>query len=171
MALPRWLQFFTEAHYAEEHVHNKERWFGISADQGGEDWALQETLAPFIATTDANVWGTAGTDPAKVFGTADTPIFVGGKYFDFHRVLIVANTSASLYKLRFIWGTGTVAEGVAAGQYSEFMFIRDIASIQRKILEVMSPKIAVGTRAWVECWNATENATISFFVGIHEYAF
>jgi hypothetical protein len=37
--------------YTEEHVHNKERWFGISADQAGNDWALQDTLNPFTATS------------------------------------------------------------------------------------------------------------------------
>ncbi len=160
-----------DVHYTEEHLHNKERWFGISANQAGDDWALQDTLNPFIATSGNNIFGTAGTDPAKVFGPADSPLFAGGKNIDFHRLLVVANNSGSVYKLRAIWGLGTVAEGMAAGQYSEFMFIRDVQNTDRKIMDVMMPKIAVGTKVWVECWNLTDDATISFFVGVHEYAF
>ena len=111
------------------------------------------------------------TDPAKIFGTDDTPIFTGGLYFDFHRILIIANNSNSVYKMRIVWGTGTNVEAVAAEQYSEFMFVRDTTSTQRKIMDIMSPKIATDTKVWVECWNATNDATISFFVGVHEYDF
>ena len=70
--------------YIEDHFHNRETWYGISADQSGSDWALQDTLSPFRATSDDNDWGTDGTDPAKIFGTSDTPIFSGGVRGDFH---------------------------------------------------------------------------------------
>lgn len=161
----------SEVTYAEDHVHNKERWFGISADQSGNDWALQETLNPYRATSGDNAWGTSGTDPAKIFGTEDTPIFVGGVRGDFHRILITANSSSTPYKLRIVWGTGTNVEAVAAGQYSEFMFTKDVADKNRKILDIMTVKITSGSKMWIECWNATNDATIDFFVGVHEYNF
>ncbi len=160
-----------ETEYTEHHLHNREIWYGISADQSGNDWALQETLNPYRATSGDNTWGTAGTDPAKLFGTADTPIFVGGERGDYHRILIIDNTSATVYKLRIVWGSGTNLEAVAAGQYSEFMFIKEVADKNRKILDVMTPKIAAGSKMWMECWNATNDATIDFFIGVHEYAF
>jgi hypothetical protein len=156
-----------EADFIEEHLHNKERWFGISADQSGDDWALQETLNPYQATSGNNTWGTA--TPAKIFGPDDTPIFDGGVRGDFHRILVVANSSATVYKLRIVWGAGTNVEAVTAGQYTEFMFIKEVADKNRKILDVMCPKIASGSNMWIECWNATNSATIDFFVGVHEY--
>lgn len=150
----------------EEHFHNEELWFGISADQSGEDWGEQDTLTPFVATSGNNAWGTAGTDPAKVAGLLDS----GAGEGDFHRILVVANTSATVYKGRIIWGTGTVAQGVAANQYTEFMFIRDAVASQRKIFDIMMPRLPAGNRVWLEIWNATNDATLTFFVGAHVYS-
>jgi len=153
----------------EHHFHNSEYWYGISANQTVNDWALQNTLSPFRATSGNNAWGTEGADPAKIFGTDDTPIISGGLSGDFHRILILDNSSATVYKLRIIWDPTSAAAGVTAGNYSEFMFIKEVADKNRKILDIMTPKISAGSKMWMECWNATNDATIDFFVGVHEY--
>jgi hypothetical protein len=159
-----------EVEYTEDHFHNKERWFGISADQSGNDWALGETLTGFVATSGNNAWGVT-TDAAKIFGTDDTPILTGGLKFDVHKILVTANTSATTYKCRLIWGTGAVADAVTAGQFTEFYFAQKDTDTDRKITEIKCPKLAVDTQVWLEIWNATNDATLTFFVGVHEYNF
>ncbi|MBE3143597.1 MAG: hypothetical protein IMZ61_06700 [Planctomycetes bacterium] len=159
-----------EVHDIESHLHGKERWFGISASQAGTDWALETSFTGFVATSGDNAWGGAtATDYAKIFGTSDTPNATGADWFDVHKIKITANDSATMYRCRFIWGTGTVEEAITAGQYSEFMYIKDVADKYRQTLDIMMPKIAAGTQLWFNVWNATDDATMTIFVGTHEY--
>jgi len=151
--------------FTEEHFHNRERWIGLRVPQTSTEWADYATLAPFVLTSGNNAWGAA----AQLLGSADTPHFTGYKWFDFHRALVVANSQNTIYRLQFIWSTVDAAKGISDGTFSEFMFIRDAASSQRKIFETWSRKIAVGTKVWGRCWNATNLATISLFCGLHEY--
>jgi hypothetical protein len=161
-----------EAEYIEEHMHHKVIWYGKNADQTTY-WASANTLTPFRATSGANAYGTAGTDPAKCFSTSDnlSELGTGLVSGDFDEVLFVGNSSSTVYKLRLIWGTGTVAEAVTAGQLSETMFYRDNADKSRQPRLWSTPKIGVENAIWVECWNASDDATIDFFVGAHAYDF
>jgi len=156
-----------DAEYTEEHMHNRERWAGLRVPQTATQWADWATLAPFVIVSGNNTWGAS----TQIFGTADTPIFTGGKRGDFYRAVIIANTDNSLYRIRIIWDLVSAAAGVAAGRWTEFVFIRDSAAPQRKVFDIMSPKIGAGMMMWCECWNVTNLATISILFGVHEYDF
>jgi hypothetical protein len=162
----------TEAKYIEDHLHHKTVWYGKNADQTTY-WANSTSLVSFRATSGDNTYGTEGTDPAKCFSALDTlpELGVGLTYGDFDQVLFTSNSSSTLYKLRLIWGTGTVAEAVAAGQYSETVFLRDTADKSRQPRLWSTPKIGIDNQLWVECWNASNDATIDFVIGVHAYNF
>ena len=154
------------------HHHSLERWFGISGDQSGNDWA-DDTLTPFVAISGANTYGGDANDEAKVFGTDDLPVGVGKVKVDIHRLFVVNVDHDTPYKLRIIWGTGTMADAITAGQYSEVLVMSDVTNPQRSSgtpVELLMERLNSGTdKVWIQAWNATDNSEIDFLVGIHEY--
>ena len=156
-----------EAYEIEHHLHNRERWFGISADQSGNEWGLLAGLAPYRAISGAGAFGADADDEAKVIGTDDTPHITGMTKFDFHRIMITASSKTSDWVLRLICGTGTMAEAEAAGQYSDVMVQEARKGLP---VSIMMPRGDAGeTKCWLRAKNATDNATIDFFIGVHEY--
>jgi len=155
----------------EDHFHTRERWLGISADQSGNDWALN-TLNPFVAISGSGAYGADPNDEAKVLGTDDTPVITGKVAFDLHRILVLDVDHDTPYKLRIVYGTGTQAQAVEAKQYTEVMVLFDATNPQLSAgipIEVRMPKIVADTKVWVDVWNATDNSEIDFFIGVHEY--
>ena len=162
----KWRQELSNADILEDHFHSRERWCGVSADQSGNNWAdFTLALNPFHAISGNNTWGA----DCKVIGTSDTPIFVGGKYQDYRRLLIINNSSATVYKIRHIYGLTTSADAITAGQYTEMMYLRGNADNVRKIQDIWVVRVPTGYKRWIQIWNATNLATIDFFVGLHEY--
>jgi hypothetical protein len=159
-----------KVHEIERHFHGRERWFGKLAVQTATDWA-DNTLAPFIAISGNNAYGTDANDEALVFGTADTPVIAGNVRYDLHRVFVSASSVAALWKLQLIYGSGTMADAIAAEQFSTFMVRTTTpASTQDVPVDIMMPRGTCGsTKVWLRAWCATNDATISFFVGTHEY--
>lgn len=153
----------------DSHFHNREKWFGIQSPQTAADWALEEGLAPFVAISGANDFGTDPGDEAQVLGSDDTPVFPGQVLFDLRRISVVDVSNATPFVLRFIWGTGTIAEAEAAGQYTEIVIHQQTAAGQNKPQDILFEKLAVGTKVWCRAKNATNNATVSFLVGVHGY--
>ena len=156
----------------DAHFHNRERWLGKLAVQTATDWA-DDTLAPYRAISGANVYGAGANDEALVLGTADTPIRAGMTLFDVRRLLILDVSHDTVYKLRLVWGTGTMADAITAGQYSEVVVLCDSTNPQLSAgipVDVMMPRLAVDTQIWVQAWSATDDAWADFLCGIHEYA-
>lgn len=161
-------------HEIEKHFHNNEKWFGISADQTGENWASSVSAsgmpAPFVAISGAGDYGADSGDEAKLWGLSDT-IGTNTK-MDFHEIFVTAASVTSIFYLRFIYGSGTMAEAITAGQFTEFPIIADAAvggSIDTVLL-LMMPRITLGVhRIWAQAKNTTNNATISMLVGAHGY--
>jgi hypothetical protein len=160
-------------HEIERHFHGRECWRGKLAVQTGTNWADDNIDTPFRAISGANDWGGDLNDEAQVLGTADTPLIGGKVKYDIHRMVVVDASSVTVYKLRFIWGTGTMAAAIAANQFSCFMFKFDPAGPQQSAgvpIDVMMPRLNSGVdKVWLQAWNETDNATIDFFVGLHEY--
>ena len=155
----------------EGYIHAKEHWLGKSADQSGNDWGA-DTLTPFQAVSGNGVYGADADDEAKILGTADTPIIIGFTSFAMHRILLVGVSQNSVYKLRIVWGTGTMADAITALQVSEFMIKFDALNPQQSAgipFDVKMPQLAAQTKIWVQCKNVTDNATVDFFVGLHEH--
>ena len=170
------LQVVTDEIYAEVveidwHNHNSETWVGKSADQSGDDWAA-DNLTPFRSISGNGVYGADANDEAKVLGTDDTPVVLGSTFFDVHRLLIVGVNQDSVYKMRIVSGTGTMADAIIAKQYTEVMVKFDATNPQQSAgipFDIRQFRRPSGTKIWVQCKNAIDNATIDFFVGFHEY--
>jgi hypothetical protein len=153
------------AEMIEHHFHNVERWFGISADQSGNNWGTLERLTPYIVTSGNGVFGSE----IKVIGSTDTPIFVGSTGMNIRRITITNTSSVNDYFVRLIFGTGTVADAEAAGQYTEQQYSRPGGAASANPLDMVFPLLAPGTKIWAKCKCVTNLATISFYVGIHEH--
>jgi hypothetical protein len=163
----------SDTEYTEEHLHHLVRWCGKKAIQGANDWyaPMDTSLSNFYrAISGNNTWGVDATDTAKLFGTTDLPIS-GMVHGDFDQILIVANSSSTVYICRLIWGTGTVGDAVSAGQYTEFPYLRGNSDNVRKIQTITSPLLGSYVAIWLQCMNATNDATIDFFIGVHGYNF
>ena len=163
-------EILATAEEVEHHFHTKARWFGLSGSVTDTNWG-DDTLAPFVATSGNNTYGGAtDTDIARVLGKADTPVIGGQLFFDMDTIVIISSTATSIYKMRFLWGTGTWAEAVAAGQYTETMAIVISAASRSAKETIRMPRLRCGLdQVWCQVWNATNDATISFFVGVHGY--
>lgn len=164
-----------KVHEIERHFHGRERWFGKLAVQTATDWADNNIVTPYRCISGANAYGVDANDEALVVGTADTPAIVvvpAMVRYDLHRIFIVASSSETVWKLQLIYGTGTMADAIAASQFSTFMLKVDAAAASSPALpmDVMMPRGTCGsTKVWMRGWNATNNATIDFYVGWHEY--
>lgn len=164
-------QILAEVNVIDDHFHNRERWFGKLAVQTATDWGDPASLALYRAISGNGVYGTDLNDEAQVLGADDTPAQAGMTLFDIRRILVVAVSSTTAYVCRVVWGTGTLANAVIAGQYTEFAVIAAaVGPLGRgSPMEVIMPRLAIDTKTWLQCKNATDNATIDFLVGIHEY--
>ena len=160
-----------KVHEIEKHFHSRERWFGINGDQSGNNWAAYN-LIPFIAISGNNGYGSDADDEAKVFGTDDTPVISGSVKFDLHRMLIIDADHTTVYRLRIVYGTGTMADAITAGQYTEIMVKYDHALFGGGGVptEIQMPRLNSGSdKVWIQAWSPADNSQIDFFIGIHEY--
>lgn len=135
----------------ERHIHSWEHW-------------LPAALTPVTAISGDNTWG----DAVALIAAGDTPIIAGSVYHDLHRMYITDVSVNTTYRIRLIAGASAAA-GLAAGTYTEFMMRAVTTTNDRTSVEVQSKRIASATPWWVQVWNATNGATLSLFVGIHEY--
>jgi len=163
---------YQEVYEIDNHLHNMEIWFGKSADQSGNDWALEVSMTSFQAISGNADYGADANDEAKVLGTLDTPARSGKKYFDLHRIFVNAVSADTIYYLRIVYGTGTMAAAISALQYSVIIVKFDSANPTEGAglpSDITMPRLSAGTKVWIQTKNATNNATIDFLVGIHEY--
>jgi hypothetical protein len=166
-------------HEIEKHFHNYERWFGKTADQSGVNpWAkaISDSGLPtsYVIKSGDDTFGGDSGDEAQIWGLYDT-LSVGGvtqTKLDIHRIFVTASSITTIWYLRFIWGTGTMADAITAGQYSTIPLVADAAqngSID-VIVNIMLPRITIGThKIWIQGKSTTDNATIELLVGLHGY--
>jgi hypothetical protein len=162
-----------EISYIEDHIHGKSRWLGKKAVQSATEWAVPlDTGLTLLyrAISGAGVYGADANDESQIVGSADV-ILAGAVKFDVHEIQFPANSSSTLYLCRLIWGIGTMAAAITAGQYTEFPYFRKNDDTVRKVATIMCPKITAGTKVWLQTMNATDNATLDFVVGVHTYNF
>lgn len=157
-----------EIEIVEQHLHNRERWFGKSVNQSGNNWGTKASLTPFRAISGSGAFGSDTNDAAKVLGTEDTPAITGMVLFDLHQIMVEGASNATEFITRVIFGTGTMAEAEAAGQYSDEMLTE---ARKGEPLDHIMPRLLCGMdKVWVRVKNASNNAWIDFHVGLHEYA-
>jgi hypothetical protein len=157
----------------ERHFHHKNRTFGKSADQSGNNWATEDSLTPFRATSGNGVYGADANDEAKVFGSSDTPFISGHLFFDPGLIQVMAASVDTVYIIRLIWGLGTMADAIAAGQYSSIPARFDSVNPQLTAflqIPVGCARLSVGTKVWIQIKNVTNNATMDFYHCAHGYS-
>jgi len=153
----------------DRHEHSRERWVGIHAAVDATHWG-GDTLTPFVAISGASIYGTDDPgDTALVLGTADTPVIAGNTYFDINQISVIGSTSTTPWKLRIVYGAGTMADAITALQFTETMVVVASQAGRLGTAAIRMPRVTAGVQLWVQGKNATNNATISFFVGLHEY--
>ncbi len=173
--MPKWIngeeqpgtQILATVTEARNHHHNHERWFGKTAVQTATDWGTEASLTPYHAISGNGAFGTDANDEAQVIGTADTPTQAGMARYDMHRIMVDAASNANPFVLRFVGGTGTMADAEAAGQYTDIM-VTDAR--KGAPIPIIHELVTTGaTKIWCRAKNAANDASIDFFVGIHEY--
>ncbi len=160
-------------HEIEKHFHSPETRLGVSGDQSGNDWALEDTLNVYQAKSGNAVYGADADDEALVIGTSDGPYKTSMVKFDLHKIFITDLSTNDPFAIRIVWGSGTMADAVTAKQFSHSMAINNPAASRAsgQPIEVMMPRKTWGTdKIWIQVKCATDNATMDFFVFIHEYA-
>ncbi|KKN89744.1 hypothetical protein LCGC14_0235900 [marine sediment metagenome] len=160
----------------ETHHHSRECWFGKRATQVGVSaWGTTDSLSDFTCISGANTYGTDANDEALVIGTTDTPVGVGKTKFDMHHILIDDLSADTLYKFRIYYvGAGTsdvLSDAIADSDFSEFLAENLTTGTKSNgaPVELQMPRLDVGLKIYARCWNATNNATAKFLVGLHEY--
>lgn len=150
----------------ERHFHNRGRFWG-SNGAATETNAIQANVAtPFVAVSGNNTWGTA----IPICGTADDPTDGLGVKHDPHLLLVTDTDHATPYRFRFIYGTGTSAAAISAGQWSEEMFITSGGPFSTGVpVQFIMRRVDVGSKLWVQVWNATNGSNVDFFWGTHPY--
>ena len=154
----------------EKHFHNRERWWGAVAVPDETNAIAATVTVPFVATSGNNTWGAAipvlGTDDDPTPGDGDTK-------FDIHRLLITdLDDETDPWRVRIIWGAGTSADAITAGQWTEIMVESNAVPGNRaggQPVEVIMRREAVGTKLWAQAWNNTDAEELSFFWGCHGY--
>ena len=152
----------------DRHFHVRERWWGAVAVPDAANAIDVNVNRPFVAISGDNTWGTA----ISILGTGDDVGIGADPYFDPHRVLFVDfNGNATAWRMRFIWGTGTSADAIIAGQWSEIMVINAVAGPFAAGVpsDIKHIRIAVGLKMWAQVWNATDAEELDFFYGTHSY--
>lgn len=155
----------------ERHFHNRERWWGAVAAPDETNAIEANVNRPFVAVSGNNTWGTA----IPICGTGDSPVpSPDNAKFDVHRVLVTdLDDNTTPWRLRFIWGTGTSADAITAGQWTEIMVVTNAVPGNRAggaPADKIMRRVDVGTKIWAQCWNVTNGDAISFFWGGHGYS-
>ena len=158
-------------HEIAEHLNARSRWLGRADDQTAGSWSSDQ-LTPYRAISGANEYGTDPGDEAKIIGVDNGPYILGNVSFDLHQLLIVDVSEDTEYKLRIVYSDSTLIAGLVADQYTEAMIKFDRLNPQQSAgipFDVRMPRVDVGTQVWAQAWNVTDDATIDFYVAIHEY--
>jgi len=147
-----------------EYVNNREVWFGKKTVQTETDWAEESSLTPFTAISGNGIFGIDEGDEAQIIGTGDTPLFTSQTHFKVFRIAITNSSETSPYAFRIVFGKGTIEDAIAAEQYTGLILTYDnFASVP---FNIILPQLKNGYKIWLQCKNAVDNATISFFVGV-----
>ncbi len=163
-------QAIQEARGTEKHIHTRERWCGIAVPQTATVWADVASLVPYIAVTGAVVFGGA----IQIIGTDDMPALTDHTRYDSHRILVTDMENVTPWIMRLIWGSGTVGDAEAAGQFSDIMIMATSPGPpirpQGVPVDVLMPRLISGLdKLWAKVKNATNLDEIEFFIGTHEY--
>jgi hypothetical protein len=140
----------------DRHWHNRER----VISNGGVN------LTPFTAISGNNAYGAE----VAILAAGDTPIQAGMTYFDLGRMFVARVGHTSPYRMQVVYGTGTFADALAAGQYTEIIYKTDNVNQRSTVWnDFRFPHVPSGTKVWWRIWNATNLSEVDAFFDLHEY--
>jgi hypothetical protein len=152
-----------------EHWHNNQRVFGLRDPQTATLWADPATLLPYTVTSGNDTWGTA----IQVIGTGDLPLQDNKLTFDAGKLYVDGAGEDSPYRIRLIYGPDNSGDAIARGDYTESIFKFDSLAptfTAANPVFILMPILRSGViKVWAQTWNATDAATLNFFVEFHEY--
>jgi hypothetical protein len=153
----------------ERHIHSNGRWFEPAVVPVGEthvaDRISENGGVGFQIDAGNDDWGAW----LQVIGSEDTPVIAGCLKFDINRIFISAVERASIYYVQLGFGA-TGAAALVAEEYSEFVYKPATVQATETALVMQGRRHDVGTKAWARCMCPGQNtATLSFFIGVHEY--
>jgi hypothetical protein len=147
-------------------------WAGKLATQTATEWLDVTSLTPFRAISGLNDYGGDANDEALLIGSGDTSFRAGSTKRTINEILIVELSTDTPWKIRLVWGSGTLAAAIAAQQFTCQM-MQNIVSGSKAggvPLRIEMPKIDIGVdKMWMIAKNATDNATIDILIGIKEF--
>ena len=171
-----------EAREVEEHVHSGEHWFGTRTGGAVGETQIAERIgagattaeaAPLVVDAGNDDWGTW----TQILGSSDTPTDSGSKVaFDLHRMRVSTsevNSQRYLYQIALQEDAPTDDPG-ATDVYTEGDLISQGAAPQAVAgpIVIQAPRVAAGTKVWMRTWAPNQNtATLSIYIGIHEYTY
>lgn len=152
----------------ERHFHNRARFWGAVAVPDETNAIDANVDTPFVAVSGNDDWGTA----IPICGTADIPVpSPDDVKFDAHLILVTDTDHSTPYRFRIIYGTGTSAAAISAGQWTEEMFITAGGPfLNGTPVEFLMRRVDVGTKIWVQVWSASDGSNVDFFWGAHGYS-
>ena len=155
-------------HEVERHFHSYERWMELASVPAGETHRADAAGAgagAFQLDAGNATWGAW----LQILGSTDTPVTTGNVKYDLHRVLVSATERNAVYVVQLAFGaSGAVA--LAAGAYTEAVFIPTGNQGDSGPVGVQMPRVATTTKGWARCiCPGQDTATLNFFIGLHEY--
>jgi hypothetical protein len=154
-------------HEIERHFHSYERWYELAgtpdtevhrADAAGVGGGYFE-----IDAGDSSVTPTWGAW-VQILGSTDTALT-----YDLHRVDFEAAERNFPYVIQIAFGAAA-ADALAAGTYTEAVFVPASNVIDGGPVDVQSRRQAAGTKAWARCICPGQNTGyMRFRIGLHYY--
>ena len=155
----------------DKHIHNVDRWLGEHSSRSLEDDCGEiDTMTVFQTDAGNDGYGAA----VCVIGRNDVPIVSGGVMYGAHHLAVVdveSTADLKIHKVQVVYGNGTFAAALAAGQYTDappFVPLRGAAFtyVDINIIRLLSGSDKVWVRHWVD---GVDTGTMNFFMGLHEY--
>ena len=162
-----------KVHEIERHLHSGSSWFELAGTPSGETHVAvrigdSDGAGAFVLDAgDSSATPTWGSW-VQILGSSDTPARTAMAYFDPHQIAISAAERTGIYYLQFGRGDSGAA-ALAAGTYTEIV-IDTTNRAGGEVVEVQTGRAPAGSKLWARClFPGQDTATISLFIGIHEY--
>lgn len=149
-------------------LHSWERWFQPTKQPDPETHVASPIgagIGDFQMDAGNNDWGTW----IQLLGSTDTPVTVGGEYYEMHRLTVQSTEHDEPYFIQVGFGASG-AQSLIDGTYTEVVFTPATNQVDSGPVELHVKRVAAGVKAWARCMCPGQNtALIDFYFGLHEY--
>ena len=147
-------------------LYFRQFWWGTTGAPD-ETNAIADTVSvPCQIVSGNDAYGTA----VPICGTDDDPCPTLTQIsFNLDRILPITSSIITEWKVRISWGTGTHADAITAGQYTETMVIPNlvVGLPSGNAFPLSTVRIPSGYKVWAEGRSVTNLATMDFYWACH----